>query len=58
MQKYMGIVMGWRKENNSEIEAAMEGSGDNHEPQGLAILVSEFDKFQQPHRKHIGRTVG
>jgi hypothetical protein len=47
MQKYRGIVMGRRKKNNSEIEAEMEGSGDNHEPQGLALLVTEFDNFQQ-----------
>jgi hypothetical protein len=46
MQKYRGIVMGRRKKNNSEIEAEMEGSGDNHEPQGLVLLVTEFDKFQ------------
>ena len=25
----------------------MEGSGDDHEPQGLAFLAAEFDKFQQ-----------
>ena len=25
----------------------MEGSGDDHEPQGLAFLVADFDKFQQ-----------
>ena len=25
----------------------MEGSGDDHEPQGLALLVTEFGKFQQ-----------
>jgi hypothetical protein len=47
MQKYRGIVMGRRKKNNSETEAEMEGSGDNHEPQGLALLVAEFGKFQQ-----------
>jgi hypothetical protein len=47
MQKYRGIVMGRRKKNNSEIEAEMEGSGDDHEPQGLALLITEFDKFQQ-----------
>jgi hypothetical protein len=45
MQKYRGIVMGRRKKNNSETEAKMEGSGDNHEPQGLALLVAEFGKF-------------
>ena len=39
--------MGQRKKNNSETEAEMEGSGDDHEPQGLALLVTEFDKFQQ-----------
>jgi hypothetical protein len=47
MQRYRGIVMGWRKKNNSETEAEMEGSGDDHEPQGLALLVAEFGKFQQ-----------
>jgi hypothetical protein len=25
----------------------MEGSGDNHEPQGLALLVAKFGKFPQ-----------
>jgi hypothetical protein len=25
----------------------MEGSGDDHEPQGLSLLVVEFGKFQQ-----------
>jgi hypothetical protein len=47
MQKYRGIVMGRRKINNSETEAEIEGSGDDHEPQGLALLVTEFGKFQQ-----------
>jgi hypothetical protein len=47
MKKYRGIVMGQRKKNNSEIEGEMEGSGDDHETQGLALLVTEFDKFQQ-----------
>jgi hypothetical protein len=47
MQKYRGIVMGQRKKKNNETEAEMEGSGDDHEPQGLAILVVEFGKFQQ-----------
>ena len=42
MQRYRGIVMGRRKKNNSETEAEMEGSGDDHEPQGLALLVVEF----------------
>jgi hypothetical protein len=45
MQRYNGIVMGQRKKNNSEIEEEMEGSGDDHEPQGLAFLVAEFGKF-------------
>jgi hypothetical protein len=39
--------MGRRKKNISETEAEMEGSVDNHEPQGLALLVVEFGKFQQ-----------
>jgi hypothetical protein len=47
MQKYRGIVMGLRKKNNNEIEAEMEGLGDDHETQGLALLVAEFGKFQQ-----------
>jgi hypothetical protein len=47
MQKYKGIGMGQRKINNSEIEVEIEGSGDDHEPQGLALLVTKFDKFQQ-----------
>jgi hypothetical protein len=37
--------MGRRKINNSEIE--VEGSGYDHEPQGLALLVTKFDNFQQ-----------
>jgi hypothetical protein len=45
MQKYRGIAMDRRKINNSEIE--VEGSGDDHEPQGLSLLVTKFDKFQQ-----------
>jgi hypothetical protein len=47
MQKYRGIVMGRRKKNNSEIEAEMEALGDNHDPQGLALLVAKFGKFHQ-----------
>jgi hypothetical protein len=47
MQRYSGTVMGRRKKNNSETEAEMEGSRDDHEPQGLALLVAEFGKFQQ-----------
>jgi hypothetical protein len=47
MQKYRGIVMGLRKKNNSETEAEMEGFGDDHEPQGLSLLVAEFGKFQE-----------
>jgi hypothetical protein len=47
MQRYSGIVMVRRKKNNSEIEAEMEGSGDDHEPQGLDFLVAKFGKFQQ-----------
>jgi hypothetical protein len=45
MQKYRGIAMGRRKIKNSEIE--VEGSGDDHEPQGLSLLVTKFDHFQQ-----------
>ena len=47
MQSYNGIFMGRRKKPSSETEAEMEGSGDDHEPQGLALIVAEFDKFQQ-----------
>jgi hypothetical protein len=47
MQRYSGTIMGRRKKNNSEIEAEMEGSEDDHEPQGLDILVAEFGKFQK-----------
>jgi hypothetical protein len=47
MQKYRGIDMGQRKINNSEIEVEIEGSGDDHEPQGLDLLVTKFDKFQK-----------
>jgi hypothetical protein len=47
MQRYSGIFMGQRKKPNSETEAEMEGSGDDCEPQGLAFLSAEFDKFQQ-----------
>jgi hypothetical protein len=36
--------MGRRKKQPSEIEAEMEGSGDDHEPQGLAYLAAEFHK--------------
>jgi hypothetical protein len=39
--------MGPRKKNNIKAEVEMEGLGDNHEPQGLALLVAEFGKFQQ-----------
>jgi hypothetical protein len=39
--------MGRRKKKNSETKEEMEESGDDHEPQGLALLVTEFDKFQQ-----------
>jgi hypothetical protein len=56
MQKYKGIVMGRRKKNSSEIEAEMEGLGDDHEPQGLALLVTKFDKFQQ-NMNHIESTL-
>jgi hypothetical protein len=47
MQRYSGIFMGRRKKLASETEAEMEGSGDDHEPQGLAFLAAEFDKFHQ-----------
>ena len=39
--------MGRRKINNSEIEVEIEGLGDGDEPQGLALLVTKFDNFQQ-----------
>jgi len=47
MHSYIGIFMSWRKKPSNEIEAGMEGSVDDCEPQGLAFLVAEFDKFQQ-----------
>jgi hypothetical protein len=47
MQKYRGMVMARRKINNNETEVEIEMSGDDHEPQGLALLVTEFGKFQQ-----------
>ena len=47
MQRYNGIFMGRRKKPSSETEAEMEGSGDDHEPQGLAFLAAKFEKFQQ-----------
>jgi hypothetical protein len=47
MQRYSGIFMGRRKKPSSETEAEMEGSGDDHEPLGLALIAVEFDKFQQ-----------
>jgi hypothetical protein len=47
MQKYRGIAMGRRKINNNETEVEIEGSGDDHEPQGLDLLETEFGKFQQ-----------
>jgi hypothetical protein len=47
MQRYNGIFMGRRKKPSSEIEAEMEGLGDDCEPQGLAFLATKFDKFHQ-----------
>jgi hypothetical protein len=47
MQRYSGIFMGRRKKLASETEAEMEGSGDDREPQGLAFLAAEFNKFHQ-----------
>jgi hypothetical protein len=47
MQRYSGIFMGIMKKPTSETEAEMEGSGDDREPQGLAFLAAEFNKFQQ-----------
>ena len=47
MQKYRGIAMGRRKINNNGTEGEIEGSGDDHEPQGLALLITKFDTFQQ-----------
>jgi hypothetical protein len=37
--------MGQRKKNNSETKVEMEGLRDDHEPQGLALLVFELGKF-------------
>jgi hypothetical protein len=45
MQKYRGISMGRRKINNNETEGEIEGSGVDHEPQSLALLVTKFDNF-------------
>ena len=45
MQRYGGTVMGRRKKNISETKTKIEGSGDDHEPQGVAFLVAEFGKF-------------
>jgi hypothetical protein len=45
MQRYNGIFMGQRKKKNSETKAEMKGLRDDHEPQGLALLVVEFGKF-------------
>jgi hypothetical protein len=56
MQKYRGMVMARRKINNNEIEVEIEMSGDDHEPDGLALLVTEFGKFQQ-NMNHIERTL-
>ena len=39
--------MGRRNKPTSETEAEMESSGDDREPQGLAFLAAEFNKFQQ-----------
>jgi hypothetical protein len=47
MQKYRGIAMGRRKINNNETEVEIEGLGDDHEPQGLALSVTEFGKFHK-----------
>jgi hypothetical protein len=58
MQKYRGIVMGPRKKNNIETEAEMEGLGDDHEPQGLALLVAKFGKFQQNMNRTESTLVG
>jgi len=44
MQRYSDIHMGQRKKQASEIEAKMEGSGDDDEPQGLDFLAQEFNK--------------
>jgi hypothetical protein len=44
MQKFNGIYMGRRKKQTSETKAEMEGSGDDNEPQGLAILAHDFRK--------------
>jgi hypothetical protein len=43
MQKFIGIYMGRRKQTG-EAEADMEGSGQDNEPQGLAILTQELRK--------------
>jgi hypothetical protein len=42
MQKFSGIYMGRRRKQTGEAEADMEGSGEDSEPQGLAILAQEL----------------
>jgi hypothetical protein len=44
MHRYRGIYMGRKKKQASEIEAEMEGIGEEGEPQGLAYLAREFNK--------------
>jgi len=47
MQRYNDIFMARRKKPNSEIEAEMEGSRDDHEAVELTLVATEFNKFQQ-----------
>jgi hypothetical protein len=56
MQRYSGIFMGRRKKQTSEIEAEMEGSGDDREPQGLAYLAAEFHKTLTCYPRYLGIT--
>jgi hypothetical protein len=44
MQKFNGIYMGRRRKHAGEVEVDMEGSGEDSETQGLAILTQELRK--------------
>ena len=44
MQKFSGIYMGRRKKQTSEAEVDMEGSGEDSEPQDLAVIAQELCK--------------
>jgi hypothetical protein len=44
MQKFNGIYMGRRRKQTGEVEADMEGSGEDSQPRGLATLTRELRK--------------